>query len=184
MPNKRKYKESTVVEKLKAIEDIKNGMSLRAVAEKYGISIGTVSNWKNKKENLVESVLRNESIKRSKFSRLTGKFSILNERIYNWFPISVTLMQAKAKQVAAILQLDQFKASNGWLESFRKRHNISFRTLYGEGALLDKRIIENWKECWYQILHGYQLHNISNLDETGLFWRGLPKKSLYYILIM
>ena len=35
-------------------------MSLRAVAEKYGISIGTVSNWKNKKENLVESVLRNE----------------------------------------------------------------------------------------------------------------------------
>jgi len=28
-------------------------MSLRAVAEKYGISIGTVSNWKNKKENLV-----------------------------------------------------------------------------------------------------------------------------------
>jgi len=44
MPNKRKYKKSTIVEKLKAIEDIKNGMSLRAVAEKYGISIGTVSN--------------------------------------------------------------------------------------------------------------------------------------------
>ena len=101
-------------------------MSLRAVAEKYGISIGTVSNWKNKKENLVELVPRNESIKRSKFSRLTGNVSILDERIYNWFaaaksryiPISGTLMQAKAKQVAAILQVDQFKASNYWLESF------------------------------------------------------------------
>ena len=119
-------------------------MSLRAVAEKYGISIGTVSNWKNKKENLVESVLRNESIKRSKFSRLTGNFSILEERIYNWFaaarsrniPISGTLMQAKANQVASILQLDQFKSSNGWLESFRKRHNISFRTLYQWSATL------------------------------------------------
>ena len=62
-------------------------------------------------------------------------------------PISGSLMQAKAKQVAAILQFDQFKASNGWLESFQKRHNISFRSLSGEGALLDKGIIENWNEC-------------------------------------
>ena len=85
-------------------------------------------------------------------------------------------MQAKVKQVAAILQLDKFKASNGWLESFRKRHNISFRTLSGEGALLDKGILENCNECFHQILHRYQLHNIWNLNETGLFWSGLPKR--------
>jgi len=188
MSSKRKYKESTVVEKLKAIEDVKSGMPVRAVAEKYGISIGTVSNWKNQNEKLVEIVQQNAPIKRTRLSRLAGKSSILDERMYNWFaaarsrniPISGTILQEKAKQVADILELEQFKASNGWLESFRKRHNICFRTLSGEGALLDKGNVENWKESLPHILNGYEPCNIWNLDETGLFWHGLPKKSLIF----
>ena len=83
MSNKRKYSEPNDSEKLKDIEDLKNGMSVRAVALKYGISVGTVSNLKNQREKLLERVLRNESISRKRVSRLRGKPSILDERVYN-----------------------------------------------------------------------------------------------------
>ena len=90
--------------------------------------------------------------------------------------ISSLLIQEKRKKVAEILELENFKASNGWLDSFRRRHNISFRTLSGESAHIDKRIVENWKLYLPKITKGYDPCNIWNLDETGLFWRGLPKK--------
>jgi len=88
------------------------------------------------------------------------------------------MIQKKVKKVADILKMDKFKASNGWLESFRKRHNIFFQTLSGENTQLDKDIVDNWMKCLPVITEQYELHNIWNIDETGLFWRGLPNKSL------
>ena len=40
---------------------------------------------KKVKEKLLERVLRNEYISRKRVSRLCGKPSILDERVYNWF---------------------------------------------------------------------------------------------------
>ena len=74
--------------------------------------------------------------------------------------------------------MDKFKASNGWLESFRKRHNILFRTLSGESAQLDKDIVDNWMRFLPVVTEQYEPHTIRNIYETGLFWRWLPNKSL------
>jgi len=53
MQVKRKYQETNLFDKLKAIDDLHNGMSIRGVAQKYGASIGTVSNWKKQKEDFI-----------------------------------------------------------------------------------------------------------------------------------
>ena len=71
--------------KLKAIEDLNNNTSIRAVAHKYGTSIGTISNWKKHSAEFVERAVKNESITKN---RLTKISSILDERIYNWFTAS------------------------------------------------------------------------------------------------
>lgn len=176
----------SILDKIKCNEDLKNGMSVRAVAKKYRISIGTASSLKKVGAELTNKISRNESLDKTRLCRLTGNAAILDERIYNWFsaarshniPISGPIIQEKAKKVAQILSLHNFKASNGWLEAFRNRHNISFRALHGESANLDQNIVENWKKCFPNIAHGYEPYNIWNLDETGLFWRGLPQKSL------
>ena len=39
-------------------------------------------------------------------------------------------------------------------------------------------MVENWKQNLQHILNGYELENIWNLDETGLFWHGLLTSSL------
>ena len=131
---KRNYAQKNMFVKLKAIEDLNNNMSIKAVAHKYGTSIGKILNWKKHSAEFVERAVKNESITKN---RLTKISSILDERIYNWFsatrpnniPISGPMIQENAKKVADILKMNKFKSSNRWLESYRKRHNISFRTL-------------------------------------------------------
>lgn len=85
MQEKRKYQETNLFDKLKAIDDLHNGMSIRGVAQKYGASIGTVSNWKKQKEDFIERALNNEPVSKK---RLTGSSSILDERIYNWIAVA------------------------------------------------------------------------------------------------
>lgn len=186
MENKRKYNQVNLKDRCKALKELNNGKSVRQISAMYNVSIGTVSNWLKNKEKLIQREKNNESVNSSRNSRISGNSAILDERIYNWFsaarsrniPVSGPILQEKAKMVSGILNIPDFKASNGWLESFRKRHNISFRILSGESAGIDHQVVQNWKDNINNILEGYQMSDIWNIDETGLFWRGLPNKSL------
>jgi hypothetical protein len=41
-------------------------------------------------------------------------------------PVTGPTLQAKARETAEILHVENLQASNGWLESFRTLHNINF----------------------------------------------------------
>jgi hypothetical protein len=55
-------------------------------------------------------------------------------------------LQTKALQVATIIGLNNFKASNGWLEAFRNRHYIQFHLMSGESAEMDENVVNHWKQ--------------------------------------
>ncbi|GBN07022.1 hypothetical protein AVEN_253769-1 [Araneus ventricosus] len=63
----------------------------------------------------------------------------INEIVWEWFleaksrnmPISGPILQDQAKDIAEKLGKTDFRASNGWLKSFRKRHGVSFKAVYG-----------------------------------------------------
>ncbi|PFX20594.1 Tigger transposable element-derived protein 6 [Stylophora pistillata] len=71
-----------------------------------------------------------------------------------------------------------FMASNGWLESFKARHNIRCAVLSGEAADVDPTVVDDWEKRLETILEGYELEDIYNADETGVFFRAFPTKSL------
>jgi len=52
----------------------------------------------------------------------------------NNIPISGTLTQQKAKQIAEKLKIERFKESKDWVQSFRKWNIIAFSILSGEIA--------------------------------------------------
>ena len=71
-----------------------------------------------------------------------------------------------------------FKESNGWLESFKKRHNIKHMTVSGECGDVPEETVTGWFERVAVLLTGYKPEDVWNTDETGCFYRALPDKTL------
>ncbi|XP_021928999.1 tigger transposable element-derived protein 6-like [Zootermopsis nevadensis] len=87
-------------------------------------------------------------------------------------------MEEKAREIATRLHTEDFSASNGWLDRFRKRNNISLHVLSGESASADLQAAEDWKRKLPSLLLGYAEEDIFNADESGLFYRQHPTRSL------
>ncbi|CAF1308443.1 unnamed protein product [Didymodactylos carnosus] len=95
-------------------------------------------------------------------------------------PISGPILQEKTREIVELLgdKLGSFKASNGWLEKFRTRHNISHRIISGESSSVDVITVDDWIQRIPKIIDGHDLKDIFNCDETGLFFKAMPDKSL------
>ncbi len=132
MSGKKKYTEKTLVEKAKALQELDSGMSMRACVAKYSVFVGTIVNWKKNKSEIISSISKFTSLFQKRPAQINDNSKVIDERVYEWFanaccwniPISGPILQTKTLQVAASIGLNDFKASNGWLEVFRKRHYI------------------------------------------------------------
>lgn len=106
--------------------------------------------------------------------------------MWDWFrtarsqsiPVSGRMLQEKALAFTKELGIEDFKASNGWLSSFRQRHNINIESICGESGSVSEKDVNDWCDKLPDILSGYSDRDIFNMDETGLFYRALPDKSL------
>lgn len=88
------------------------------------------------------------------------------------------IIQAKALQIAREQNPQtKFIASNGWLDKFLKRNDIVFRAICGEGSSVNEEVVESWTAELPTILANYKPEEIYNIDETGLFFKQLPRKS-------
>jgi hypothetical protein len=62
MSGKKKYTEKTLAEKAKALQDLDNGMSMRACVAKYSIFVGTIVNWKKNKSEIISFISKFTSL--------------------------------------------------------------------------------------------------------------------------
>ena len=80
------------------------------------------------------------------------------------------MLQAEALLLAKELGNESFKASNGWLQSFKQRHNIVQLVVSGESGDVREDTVEAWLERLTTLVQGYALENIWNEDETACFF--------------
>jgi hypothetical protein len=95
------------------------------------------------------------------------------------FKLSGTMMQEHAKEVAEKLEKSEFKASNGWLESFRKRHQIVFNAVCGESGDVCGETVADWVAKLPSVMDGYEPKDIANGDKTGFFLRMAKQNSVF-----
>ena len=161
---------------------------LRKLAVMFGCGktqISTILKNKEKIKELYEGNASDDLYQTRKRVR-QSKFSDVNEALYEWFCLAMTknvfpdgrILCEKAKEIADQLGVTDFKATNGWLDRWKKRRNIKQMKVSGESGDVSGATVQSWKERLPHILEGYNACDIWNLDETGCFWRTLPDKGL------
>lgn len=182
MTNKSKYNRLSLKQKSAILRCIASGTSYADIQSEFQVSAGSITKIKKSRAQILQSIADNQSGS----SRLSGIGEKLDKRVYDWFvdvrsrniPVTGALIQQSAMKAAQSLQMTDFKASNGWLNNFQKRHNIFLRQLSGESAELDMETVNHWRENIMELMDGYELKDILNCDETGLFYRALPSHTL------
>nr|XP_034336051.1 tigger transposable element-derived protein 4 [Crassostrea gigas] len=186
---KRKLKTHTIETKFQAIADVERGIESKAViAKKYEIPPNTLSTWIKNAQKIKEAYEQSTFGPQRKKMR-TAAYKDTEEAVLQWFktardqnvPVSGPLLIAKAQEFASQLG-DDFKCSTGWLERFKKRHSITFKRVCGESKSVadGTDAMKAWASSLQTILAECSPSDIFNADETGLFFRLLPDKTLEF----
>ncbi|XP_003248468.1 tigger transposable element-derived protein 6-like [Acyrthosiphon pisum] len=154
-----KRKRLSLREKIDILDYRKNNgnVGIRVLAEKFQVGKTQIADIVSNTEEIYKAKTREKNL-----------------------PVSGPTIQEKAKQLAEVHGLNDFKASNGWLEKFRKRHNISFKSICGEASSVDRIAVDDWKKKLPNIIDKYEKRDIFNADETELFFRVLPNKTMAF----
>lgn len=134
---RKKQIELSLKQKLEVLKYVKDHGE-RKTAIKFGVSKTTVNNIK-KNERKIKERMKVENPKMKRKYRST-RFEKVNDMTIDWFyrmrgmdaRVSGPMLQEAALYFAEKLQVIEFKASSGWLDSFKKRHNMSSKLLSGK----------------------------------------------------
>lgn len=97
------------------------------IAASFKVDIGTVYRIKRQKTVLQQQVESGRSLNRKRTAQMA--FGDIDQAMLTWFremrskgmPLSGPIMKNKATQFAQDFGIVNFKASNGWLDQFKKR---------------------------------------------------------------
>ncbi|KAG0439542.1 Tigger transposable element-derived protein 6 [Dictyocoela muelleri] len=83
-----------------------------------------------------------------------------------------------ALKLAEIYGIKETKASNGFIQKFKSRHNITCKLINGESGLIKDDVIESFKENYERKLKEYDKQDVFNCDETEFFFKCRPTKTI------
>lgn len=189
-PNGKRLNESQRCEIISKLSKT-TAFSKRAIAREYEVSEGAIRKiWLNREAIQERSALLTQETKEKTFRASVGRFTELENMLYVWIdsmrraslPVPPSLAIAKAKSIASSLSIPEsdFKASWQWFSRFRVRSGLQKIILHGEETEVNKNDPELLAalENLYAIIAQYDAENVYNMDETGLFFRLLPRYSL------
>lgn len=169
---------------------IKEDYSYSVICHKYGIGKSTVSDIKNGEDKILSFKDRMITFdKRTAKCMKLGKFIEMDEALYMWFrqerekgcPVSGPLLAEKANILYNLLypeNLVTFTASSGYLTRFKKRYHIRNLSITGEKLSADMESAVIFVDEFKLLTTGYTSDQICNSDETGLYYRTIPDKTL------
>ena len=184
---KRKLTTKSIREKYAALREVEEGSPKSHVALKYGIPKNTLSTWIKNKEKIFES-MKKQGNKSKRMRIKEGTFSNLDDLVFKWLltvrsrnvVVTSSILKTKARELAEKINVKGFQASDGWLDRWKRRYNVAFKTVSGEGNSCTTEMTAPWDETTLPtILSKYKLDEIYNADEFGLFYRVQPNKSLH-----
>lgn len=193
MAEKRKKVVLTIAQKLEMISKLENGASRKQMCLDYGIGETTVRDILKNKEKLLNFASMSDSASGMKKRKSMKKstFDELDTALAEWLaqvrsegtPVSGPIIAAKAKVFFDLLGMEgKFDASSGWLTRFKQRHGIREIGVHGEKLSGDQQAADDFQQEFETLVSKEDLsfEQIYNADESGLFWKCLPTRTLAF----
>lgn len=191
MALKRKRVVLTAEKKLEIIKRRKRGETITLLANEYGVGQQTVRDLVKQQPKLEKFVSMCETTAGpSQRKTMKGaKSEQLENVMVKWFfqqralgePMSGPYVLAKAQYFAEKLQINEgITLSTGWLRRFKERHGIRELQIQGEQLSADEVGATIFCDTLSNVIKekGLVPAQIYNADETGLYWRAMPTRTL------
>ena len=94
--------------------------------------------------------------------------------------LSDNILREKAKEFAKELNITEntLGFSNGWLGGFKTRNFLSKQKIHGEANDASLAILPEKRAELQELISNFDLNDVFNCDETGLFYRMTPNQTL------
>ncbi|XP_039188189.1 tigger transposable element-derived protein 1-like [Crotalus tigris] len=180
--------------KMKIIKAHEKGKKIKTIGEEEGLASSTICTILKDKEKIKEAIksapgtdaiiTRNRTGLISKTEQLLVLW--IDDRIQKRMPISLHLIQAKARSIFEMLKQgageersETFGASRGWFMRFQKRFNYYNIRTTGEALSADEEAAQRFPDKLDEIVveGNYSPQQIFNVDETGLYWKQMPGRT-------
>ena len=127
----------------------------KSVAEEYSVKKNTISTWIANKRKIFEAYKSGQvNSSRKKLKKSDNKD--LDEVVFTWFknarsnniPDNGVIIKEKALSPAKSLELTDFRASDGWLDKWKQRQNVTFKAVSGEEKAVTPEMTASWSETY------------------------------------
>ncbi|KRZ59469.1 Tigger transposable element-derived protein 6 [Trichinella nativa] len=168
--------------KREVIELLKQNYSANDIAQRYQISRSTVFLIQRNSQRLL-----NPCLQESLFAIRPGKYALVEAVLEEWLvreralnhTISASVIQYEALQIANQLNLNNFKASNGWLSRFKNKLCLNHYRWLSKERLLPG-VIEEWQKNVLDVVCAkYQPDDIFAADQIELYFRREGENKFY-----
>ena len=183
---KRKCQARPLKQKYEALQEVAKGAPKSTVARKHNVPNITLSTLITNKNKIIQSCRECVNVKRRRVRYSPNEN--LDKAVYKWLlavrgknaVVNTLILKEKSSIFAKAIGITDFVPSDGWITRWKFRLNISFKKINDEGASCTPEMVSSWKETSLPtVLSNYDLKDIYNADEFGLFYQIHPEKSLY-----
>jgi len=139
----------------------------------YDIRQNTVSDILKKKDKWLS--INPDSEEANKQREKLVHFPQIEEALSLWITnalaaeliINTDILREKAKFFAQQFEVNNFAASNGWINKFKQRNNLKEYVKWGEAKSAPLETLDEERKILREIIKNYDLNNVFNCDETG-----------------
>ena len=155
---KKARNDLSLLTKVAIAKDLQAGATHASLVLKYDTSKGAVGRISDKRQQWLDLETECMNPKRTSDEIENKLLQFIHVCRKNNCIVTGPIVQAMALRIAQdVVGQEGFKASNGWIESFRIRHHIVYRALSGERASAPVEDAENYKaNTLSEILSLYQ----------------------------
>ncbi|CAK9816146.1 Tigger transposable element-derived protein 1 [Anthophora plagiata] len=197
--NERQEKKATrksisLETKMPVIRRLDSGERQSQISAVLNLATSTIRKILKNKEKILSSATATTSssatrITRSRNNIIEGmerRLSIwIDDEIERNMPLSQSIIMEKARRIFNYIQVEAsdisetFVTSRGWFNRFKHRNNLHNIKITGEAASGDTKAAAEFPVTLKTIIEqgNYPPELVSNVDETGLFWKKMPKRT-------